>query len=80
MATPDGKRCLRRATPTKNAYGAMRSEEIGVRLITFLNNWVMSGKLGHITGSNADFILPSIEEDDSEKRNLRSPDVSFVSA
>ncbi|WP_442939716.1 hypothetical protein [Nostoc sp.] len=58
----------------------MRSEEIGVRLITFLNNWVMSRKLGHITGSSADFILPSIEKDDSEKRNLRSPDVSFVRA
>lgn len=73
MATPDGKR-------SENAYGTMRSEEIGARLITFLNNWVMSRKLGHITGSSAGFILPSIEEDDSEKRNLRSPDVSFVRA
>ncbi|MEH2040895.1 Uma2 family endonuclease [Nostoc sp.] len=56
------------------------SEEIGARLITFLNNWVMSRKLGRITGSSAGFILPNIEEDDSEKRNLRAPDVSFVRA
>jgi len=54
------------------------SEEIGTRLVTFLNNWLMSRKLGRVTGSGAGFILPSIEEDDSEKRNLRSPDVSFV--
>jgi Uma2 family endonuclease len=33
-----------------------------------------------ITGSSAGFILPNIEEGDSEKRNLRSPDVSFVRA
>ncbi len=38
----------------------------------------MSRKLGRVTGSGAGFILPSIEEDDLEKRNLRSPDVSFV--
>jgi Uma2 family endonuclease len=56
------------------------SEEIGARLITFLNNWVMSRKLGRVTGSSAGFILPSIEEGDSEKRNLRAPDVSFVRA
>ncbi|MBC1237023.1 Uma2 family endonuclease [Nostoc sp. 2RC] len=56
------------------------SEEIGTRLITFLNNWVMSRKLGRVTGSGAGFILPSIEKDDSEKRNLRAPDVSFVKA
>lgn len=54
------------------------SEEIGSRLITFLNNWVMSRRLGRVTGSSAGFILPSIE--DSEKRNLRAPDVSFVKA
>jgi Uma2 family endonuclease len=56
------------------------SEEIGTRLITFLNIWVMSRKLGRVTGSSAGFILPNIQEDDSEKRNLRSPDVSFVRA
>ncbi len=54
------------------------SEEIGARLSTFLNIWVMSHKLGRVTGSGAGFILPNIEEDDLEKRNLRSPDVSFV--
>ncbi len=59
------------------------SEEIGTRLSTFLNNWVMSRKLGRVTGSSAGFILPRAEgaqEDDSEKRNLRAPDVSFVRA
>ncbi|MFN6472496.1 MAG: Uma2 family endonuclease [Nostoc sp. SerVER01] len=56
------------------------SEEIGTRLITFLNNWVMSRRLGRITGSSAGFIIPSIEEADSEKRNLRASDVSFVRA
>lgn len=56
------------------------SEEIGTRLITFLNNWVMSRKLGRVTGSSAGFILQNIEEDDLEKRNLRVPDVSFVRA
>ncbi|WP_298920694.1 hypothetical protein [uncultured Nostoc sp.] len=60
MATPDGKR-------SQNAYGTMRFEEIGARLITFLKNWVMSRKLGHITGFSVGFILPSIEEDNSEK-------------
>ncbi|MBW4561191.1 MAG: Uma2 family endonuclease [Mojavia pulchra JT2-VF2] len=55
------------------------SEEIGGRLITFLNIWVMSRKLGRVTGSSAGFILPQIEED-SEKKNLRAPDVSFVRA
>jgi len=44
-----------------------RSEEIGARLITFLNNWVMSRRLGRITGSSAGFIIPSIEDGDSKK-------------
>jgi Uma2 family endonuclease len=60
------------------------SDEIGSRLLTFLNIWVMPRKLGRITGSSAGFILPSIETDetggDLEKRNLRAPDVSFVRA
>ncbi|QFS43143.1 Uma2 family endonuclease [Nostoc sphaeroides] len=56
------------------------SEEIGARLSTFLNIWVMPHKLGRVTGSGAGFILPNIEEDDLEKRNPRSPDVSFVRA
>ncbi|AFY35669.1 Uma2 family endonuclease [Calothrix sp. PCC 7507] len=56
------------------------SEEIGDRLITFLNNWVMSRKLGRVTGSSAGFIFPSIEEGNSERRNLRATDVSFVRA
>ncbi|OUL34777.1 hypothetical protein BV372_13070 [Nostoc sp. T09] len=55
------------------------SEEIATRLSTFLNIWVMSRKLGRVTGSSAGFILPQIEED-SEKRDLRAPDVSFVRA
>ncbi len=60
------------------------SDEIGSRLLTFLNIWVMPRKLGRMTGSSAGFILPSIETDetmgDPEKRNLRAPDVSFVRA
>ncbi|HLP88154.1 MAG TPA: Uma2 family endonuclease [Nostocaceae cyanobacterium] len=56
------------------------SEEIGSRLLTFLNNWVIPRKLGRVTGSSAGFILPSLEPDKSEKRNLRAPDVSFVKA
>jgi Uma2 family endonuclease len=61
------------------------SEEIGGRLLTFLNNWVIPRKLGRVTGSSAGFILPSLEpedgeEIDKEKRNLRAPDVSFVRA
>ncbi|MEH1871387.1 Uma2 family endonuclease [Nostoc sp.] len=60
------------------------SDEIGSRLLTFLNIWVMPRKLGRVTGSSAAFILPSIETDDTggdpEKRNLRAPDVSFVRA
>ncbi|MEH1823095.1 MAG: Uma2 family endonuclease [Nostoc sp.] len=60
------------------------SDEIGSRLLTFLNIWVMPRKLGRVTGSSAGFILPSIENDetggDPEKRNLRAPDVSFVRA
>ncbi len=61
-----------------------QSDEIGSRLLTFLNIWVMPRKLGRVTGSSAGFILPSIENDetggDPEKRNLRAPDVSFVRA
>jgi Uma2 family endonuclease len=61
------------------------SEEIGSRLLTFLNNWVMPRRLGRVTGSSAGFILPSLEENGSNKgeeqpRNLRAPDVSFVRA
>ncbi|MFN6463938.1 MAG: Uma2 family endonuclease [Nostoc sp. DedVER02] len=60
------------------------SDEIGSRLLTFLNMWVMPRKLGRVTGSSAGFILPSIEigetMGDPEKRNLRAPDVSFVRA
>jgi len=57
------------------------SEEIGTRLSTFLNTWVIPHKLGRVAGSSAGFILPSLEApDDTEKRNLRASDVSFVQA
>nr|WP_322662337.1 Uma2 family endonuclease [Dendronalium sp. ChiSLP03b]MDZ8207091.1 Uma2 family endonuclease [Dendronalium sp. ChiSLP03b] len=61
------------------------SEEIGAELIRLLGNWVRPRKLGRVTGSSAGFILPTLEtengkEADSEKRNLRAPDVSFVRA
>jgi Uma2 family endonuclease len=60
------------------------SEEIGGRLLTFLNVWVIPRKLGRVTGSSAGFILPISTENgkeaDTEKRNLRTPNVSFVRA
>lgn len=61
------------------------SEEIGAELIRLLGNWVRPRKLGRVTGSSAGFILPMQEGDDGEvstgeKRNLRTPDVSFVKA
>jgi Uma2 family endonuclease len=55
------------------------SEEIGAELIRLLGNWVRPRKLGRVTGSSAGFILPSLENN-HEKRNLRTPDVSFVRA
>lgn len=61
------------------------SEEIGGRLLTFLNNWIIPRKLGRVAGSSAGFILPNIHQDDGEEdteetRNLRAPDVCFVRA
>jgi Uma2 family endonuclease len=61
------------------------SDEIGSRLLTFLNNWVMPRRLGRVTGSSAGFILPNTSDEsgnngDKEPRNLRAPDVSFVRA
>lgn len=50
------------------------SDEIGSRLITFLNMWVMPRALGRVTGAAAGFILPNTNED------VRAPDVSFVIA
>ncbi len=50
------------------------SSEVGARLITFLNIWVMPRKLGRVTGAAAGFRLPT------EKADLRAPDVSFVKA
>ena len=61
------------------------SDEIGSRLLTFLNNWVMPRRLGRVTGSSAGFILPNTSSEDGnngdkEPRNLRAADVSFVRA
>ena len=57
------------------------SEEIGTEFARLLGNWVRPRKLGRVAGSSAGFILPSLEApDDTEKRNLRAPDVSFVRA
>lgn len=50
------------------------SDEIGTRLSTFLNNWVMPRQLGRVTGAAAGFRLPTTNKD------LRAPDVSFVKA
>ncbi|HEY9597133.1 MAG TPA: Uma2 family endonuclease, partial [Cyanophyceae cyanobacterium] len=60
-------------------------DEIGSRLLTFLNNWVMPRRLGRVTGSSAGFILPNSSVEDGsngevQPRNLRAPDVSFVQA
>lgn len=61
------------------------SEEIGGRLLTFLNIWVIPRKLGRVAGSSAGFILPNIQQGEEEEsseatRNLRAPDVCFVRA
>jgi Uma2 family endonuclease len=56
------------------------SDEIGTRFSTFLNVWVMPRNLGRVTGSSAGFILPRLTIDNTTKRNLRAPDVSFVVA
>jgi Uma2 family endonuclease len=60
------------------------SEEIGIEFARQLANWVRPRKLGRVTGSSAGFILPISTENgkeaDTEKRNLRAPDVSFVRA
>ncbi|MDZ8183337.1 MAG: Uma2 family endonuclease [Nostoc sp. ChiSLP02] len=61
------------------------SEEISIEFARQLGNWVRPQRLGRVTGSNAGFILPTLEtengkEADNEKRNLRAPDVSFVRA
>ncbi|MEH2366517.1 hypothetical protein [Nostoc sp.] len=53
MATSDGKRCLRRATPTPNAYGAMRST-----LAKYLLNSTLS-KIKNslsLSGKNSSFL------------------------
>lgn len=50
------------------------SDEIGSRLLTFLNIWVMPRKLGRVTGAAAGFKLPNANKD------LRAPDVTFVRA
>ena len=60
------------------------SEEIGTRLSTFLNVWVIPRRLGRVAGSSAGFILPTLTEEEGETngdpRNLRAPDVSYVRA
>lgn len=58
------------------------SEEIISEFARLLANWVRPQRLGRVTGSSAGFILPSLEdvETDKLKRNLRAPDVSFVRA
>ena len=48
------------------------SEEVGSRLLTFMNSWAIPRKLGRVTGSSAGFILPN--------SNTRAPDLSFVRA
>ncbi|MEC4886460.1 MAG: Uma2 family endonuclease [Scytonema sp. PMC 1070.18] len=56
------------------------SDEISIRFAAKLWNWVEPRKLGRVTGSSAGFILPRLTKDNTTKRNLRAPDVSFVVA
>lgn len=48
------------------------SSEIGAELIRLLGNWTKPRRLGRVFDSSGGFILPD--------SNLRTPDVSFVSA
>jgi Uma2 family endonuclease len=48
------------------------ASEVGVRLISFLWNWVDPRRLGRVFDSSGGFILPNT--------NLTAPDVSFVCA
>lgn len=48
------------------------SSEIGAELISVLRNWVKPRQLGRVFDSSGGFILPD--------SNLRTPDVSFVTA
>ncbi|NJN85610.1 MAG: Uma2 family endonuclease [Leptolyngbyaceae cyanobacterium SL_7_1] len=48
------------------------SEEVATRTAAKLITWVDERRLGRVTGSNADFILPNAD--------VRAPDVSFVLA
>jgi len=50
------------------------SEEIIATLARLLGNWVVTRRLGRVTGSSAGFKLPNATKD------LRGLDVSFVSA
>ncbi|GAA6615312.1 Uma2 family endonuclease [Scytonema sp. NUACC26] len=56
------------------------SDEISIRFAAKLWNWVDPRRLGRVTGSSAGFILPHLTTNNTTKRNLRAPDVSFVLA
>ena len=50
------------------------ASEVGVRLSSFLWNWVNPRRLGRVFDSSGGFILPTASN------NLKAPDVSFVLA
>ena len=50
------------------------ASEVGARLITFLNIWVISRALGRVFDSSGGFVLPTAS------KNIKAPDVSFVLA
>lgn len=51
------------------------ASEVGARLITFLNIWVMSRNWGRVFDSSGGFVLPT-----EKGKNVKAPDVSFVLA
>ena len=50
------------------------ASEVGVRLISFLWNWVDPRRLGRVFDSSGGFVLPT------PSNNVKAPDVSFVLA
>lgn len=50
------------------------ASEVGVRLISFLWNWVNPRRLGRVFDSSGGFVLPT------PSNNVKAPDVSFVLA
>jgi Uma2 family endonuclease len=52
----------------------LESDEVAAAIVTELNNWVRSRRLGRVAASSAGFILPN------EDKDVRAPDASFIKA